>query len=32
MVESMPRLSSKINLKSRAAGNRQLFKKYPGGS
>ena len=31
MVESMPRLASKINLKSRAAGNRQLYKKYPGG-
>lgn len=31
MIESVARLKSKINLKSRAAGNRQLFKKYPGG-
>lgn len=31
MIESMPSLAGKINLKSRAAGNRQLFKKYPGG-
>lgn len=31
MVESMPSLAGKVNLKSRAAGNRQLYKKYPGG-
>lgn len=31
MIESVPSLASKINLKSRAAGNRQLFKKYQGG-
>jgi phage terminase large subunit GpA-like protein len=31
MIEASPSLASKVNLKSRAAGNRQLFKNYPGG-
>lgn len=31
MIESVESLKKKINLKSRAAGNRQLFKKYAGG-
>lgn len=31
MIESVPALAALINLKSRAAGNRQLFKKFPGG-
>lgn len=31
MIESVPVLSAKIELKSKAAGNRQLFKKYRGG-
>jgi phage terminase large subunit GpA-like protein len=31
MIESVAGLASKVNLKSRAAGNRQLFKRYPGG-
>lgn len=31
MIDASPRLSAKVNLVSRAAGNRQLFKKFPGG-
>lgn len=31
MIESVPALAERVNLKSRAAGNRQLFKKFPGG-
>lgn len=31
MIESVPALAAKIDLKSKAAGNRQLFKKYKGG-
>lgn len=31
MIESVESLRRKVNLKSRAAGNRQLFKKYAGG-
>jgi phage terminase large subunit GpA-like protein len=31
MIEHSPALKSLVNLTSRKAGNRQLFKKYPGG-
>jgi phage terminase large subunit GpA-like protein len=31
MIEASASLGAKVQLKSRAAGNRQLFKKYPGG-
>lgn len=31
MIQATRRLSEKVNLKSRAAGNRQLFKNFPGG-
>lgn len=31
MIESCKSLAQKVNLKSRAAGNRQLFKTFPGG-
>lgn len=31
MIEATRRLGEKVNLKSRSAGNRQLFKTFPGG-
>lgn len=31
MIEASESLAAAVNLKSRAAGNRQLFKKFPGG-
>jgi phage terminase large subunit GpA-like protein len=31
MIEACPSLAARVNLTSRAAGNRQLFKNFPGG-